>query len=211
MNLKKRTIKYFNNFYKKKKIINKPTKFAFFCLKYLKFYKGTVYDAGCGNGRDTVFFNKNNINTLGLDISESVIKKNKKQNKNLEKKYFKKNFCIFFNKKVKKNFSIYLRFTIHTITHKNEAFFFKSLFKQKKLEYLFIETRTTKDEFFKVGKKVGRNEYFSDHYRRFIVPKEIKKSLSKKFKIIYIKQSNQFAKYKNFKPSVLRIIAKKNK
>ena len=64
-------------------------------------------------------------------------------------------------------------------------------------------------EFYKVGKKVGRNEYISDHFRRFIVPKEIKKTLSKKFDIVFAKQSTQFAKYKNFKPKVLRIIAKK--
>ncbi len=209
MNLSKKTIFYWNNFYSKKKVIKKPTKFALFCLKYLKSYDGTLYDAGCGNARDTVFFNKKKISTIGLDISGSVIKINKKQNKKLKKKFFKKNFCTFFKKKIKQNFSVYLRFTIHTINHKDEKIFLNSLHKQKNLDYLFIETRTTEDEFFKVGEKVGRNEYISDHFRRFIVPKEIKKTLSKKFHIIYLKQSNQFAKYKNFKPNVLRIIAKK--
>tara|TARA_B100000575_G_C22991508_1_gene571689 strand:+ start:318 stop:953 length:636 start_codon:yes stop_codon:yes gene_type:complete len=209
MNLTKKTINYWNNFYSKKKAINKPTNFAFFCLNYLNSYSGILYDAGCGNGRDTVFFNRKNINTIGLDISGSAIKINKKKNKQLQKKFFKKNFCNYFKKKIKKNFSVYLRFTIHTINYKNEKIFLNSLFKQKNLDYLFIETRTTQDEFYKVGKKVGRNQYISDHFRRFIVPKELKKTLSKKFHIIYLKQSIQFAKYKNFKPNVLRIIAKK--
>ncbi len=209
MSLSKKTIHYWNNFYSKKKVINKPTKFALFCLKYLNSYSGILFDAGCGNARDTVFFNKKKINTIGLDISDSIIKINKKHNKRLKKKFIKKNFCNFFKKEIKSNFSVYLRFTIHTINHKSEKVFFNSLSKQKNLNYLFIETRTTQDEFYKVGKKVGRNEYISDHFRRFIVPKEIKKTLSKKFDIIFAKQSTQFAKYKNFKPKVLRIIAKK--
>ena len=61
MNLTKKTISYWNNFYSKKKVINKPTKFALFCLKYLNLYSGTLYDAGCGNARDTVFFNKKKL------------------------------------------------------------------------------------------------------------------------------------------------------
>ena len=85
----------------------------------------------------------------------------------------------------------------------------KNLENQKYLEYLFIETRTIDDELFGIGKKVGRNEYFSDHYRRFIVPSELKKKLKNKFKIIYFKQSKTFARFKKFKPNVLRIIAKR--
>ena len=51
------------------------------------------------------FFLTKKINTIGLDISGSVIKINKKQNKHLRKKKFiKKNFCNFFKKKIKKNF-----------------------------------------------------------------------------------------------------------
>ena len=57
----KKKIKYWDNFYKKKKLTLKPSKFAIFCKKILKNYKGTLYDIGCGNGRDSIYFNKNNI------------------------------------------------------------------------------------------------------------------------------------------------------
>ena len=43
-------------------------------------------------------------------------------------------------------------------------FYFKSIINQPNLQYLFIETRTTDDELFGIGKKIGKNEYFSDHY-----------------------------------------------
>ena len=85
----------------------------------------------------------------------------------------------------------------------------KGLEKQKNLEFVFIETRTTKDELFGVGKKIGKNEYIDTHYRRFIEPQVLKKQLSKKFKIIYYKQAKNLAKYKKENPCVLRIIAKK--
>jgi len=98
---------------------------------------------------------------------------------------------------------------MHTINHKEEEIFFQSIFKQPNLEYLFIETRTTDDELFGVGKKIGKNEYFSDHYRRFIIPGNLKKLLKKKFKIIVFKQSKNFARYRNYKPNILRIVAKK--
>ena len=117
---------------------------------------------------------------------------------------------VINKKKIKEKFSIYSRFTLHTINHENEKKLIKSLINEKNLEYIFIETRTIQDEFFGVGKKIGRNEYISNHYRRFIVPSELKKTLSKNFKIIYFKQSKSFAKFKSYKPNVLRVIAKKN-
>ena len=68
---------YWNNFYKKKHI-SKPSLFAKFCVSKLRNYNKTIYDIGCGNGRDTVFFNKKKINSIGIDKSYSAIKKNKK-------------------------------------------------------------------------------------------------------------------------------------
>ena len=205
----KKIEKYWNSFYKKKGLVIRPTKFSYFCLKFLKNYKNTLFDAGCGNGRDTIFFNRQGIDTVGLDISTKAIKNNKKKYKNLEKKFKRKNFCIFFKKRISEKFSVYSRFTLHSVNHLEESIWIKNLKSQKNLEYLFIETRTIDDEFFGVGKRVGKNEYFSDHYRRFIVPSEIKKKLSKNFRIIYFRQSKSFAKFKKFKPNVLRIIAKK--
>lgn len=206
---RKKAINYWNYFYSKKNIINKPSKFAIFCLKYLKNYQGDLFDIGCGNGRDAFFFNKKNINTIGLDFSNQIIKKNKRKNKKALLKFIRVNFCKYFNKKINNKFSIYSRFTMHTINHKEEKMFFKSIIKQPNLKYLFIETRTTDDELFGVGKKVGKNEFFLDHYRRFIIPNELKTCIKKNFKIIYFKKSKNFAKFKIYNPNVLRIIAKR--
>ena len=54
-------LKYWNYFYKKKNLVIQPSKFATYCQKVLKGYKGIVYDIGCGNGRDVIFFNKKKL------------------------------------------------------------------------------------------------------------------------------------------------------
>ena len=67
-----------------------------------------------------------------------------------------------------------------------------SLNKQKKLEYIFIECRTIKDDIYGKGKKIGKHEFVDTHYRRFIDPKELKRRLSKHFKISYFMSVEKF-------------------
>ena len=205
------SIKYWNKFYKKTNHIKKATLFAKFCAKKLKNYSGTLYDVGCGNGRDVFYFNKKKINCIGIDRSHEVIKKNLKgDHLPLSNKFIKSDFITFFKKKINnKKFSIYSRFTLHTINYKDEKKFLQNLSKQKKLDFIFIETRTTKDELYGTGKKIGRHEFISSHYRRFIDTNEIKVKLKKKFSIKYFKEGRNFAKFKKENPWILRIIAKK--
>lgn len=208
--MKKNNLHYWNQFYKKINLTRKPTKFAKFCSSKIKNYKGQIFDVGCGNGRDVLYFNQKKIKCTGIDKSTNAIKILKNKYSIIKDKFVNYDFCIFFNKIIKdKNFSVYSRFTLHAINYKKEQIFFKNLSKQKKLEYLFIETRTLKDEFYGKGKKVGLHEFVSSHYRRFIDPNIIKKDLSKYFKIKYFKQAKNFAKFKGENPCVLRIIAKK--
>ena len=46
-------------------------------LKKLKKNK-TLLDIGCGNGRDTFYFNKKGLNVVGLEKSKIAVKNNKK-------------------------------------------------------------------------------------------------------------------------------------
>lgn len=206
----KKSINYWNNFYKKKNIL-KPSNFSIFCENFLKKkkYKSKLFDIGCGNGRDTVFFNKKKIDCIGLDISSEVIKINKIKFKNIKKNFSNKDFSIFFKKKINVSFSIYSRFTWHTINDFQEKILLNYLVKQNKLDYIFIETRTIKDDLYNKGTKIGTHEFITSHYRRFINPPELKEKLKKNFKIIYFYQGKNLAKFKNENPYVLRIIAKK--
>ena len=178
-----------------------------YCKKFLKNYKGDIYDIGCGNGRDTIFFNQNKINCIGLDQSSTVIKLNKKKFKKIKKNFIKTNFVNFQYKNKNKSFSIYSRFTLHSINKKQEKILIKKMIKLKNLDYLFIEARTIYDELFGIGKKIGKNEYVTSHYRRFINPQELKKEIKKNFKIIEFKVSRGFAIFKKENPKRFTFIS----
>ena len=198
-----------------------PSKFATYCQKVLKGYKGIVYDIGCGNGRDVIFFNKKKIYCIGIDKSPQAIFRSKKNFLHYKNRFKNKNFCKFFFKQLKvANFSIYSRFSLHSISYVNEKKLLDSLINQANLEYLFIESRTLDDELYGKGKKVGKHEfvwenvsnkhkYISSHYRRFIDPSVLRKQLKKNFNVIYFKKSKGFARFRKEDPCVLRIIAKK--
>ena len=80
-------INYWNNFYKKFNL-KKPSLFAKFVLKKLK-KNSLLLEVGCGNGRDTFFFLKNNIRCTAYDISKTAIVQNRKL---FNKVFYKKKY-----------------------------------------------------------------------------------------------------------------------
>ncbi len=201
---------FWNVFYKKKLAVSKPSNFAIFVKKFLKNYTSTIIDVGCGNGRDLFYFKKNKFDIMGIDLSKnavSLIKKRLKDKKD-KKKIIHSDFARFdYKNHIKKKFSIYSRFTWHTINEKSEGSLLKKMSKMSNLEYIFIETRSDKDELYGVGKRVSNNEYITDHYRRFINKNDLVKKIRKNFKIIYLKESKGFSRFKKEDPCLIRLIA----
>lgn len=205
---------FWNKFYKKRLSLNKPSNFALFILKFIKKKHTKIVDVGCGNGRDIFFFKKNKIEFFGIELSKSASKliKTKLNKKSEKKKIFNENFVKFnYKKNIDGEFSIYSRFTWHSINKENETIFLNKMSKISNLKYLFIETRSDKDELCGVGKKISKNEYITDHYRRFINKNDLLKKIKRSFKILYIKESKGFSKFKNENPCLIRLIAEKNK
>ena len=207
---KKNNKNFWNKFYKNKLAVNKPSNFAIFINNFLKKKKTKIVDVGCGNGRDLIFFKRKKFDFIGIDLSKNaslLIKKKLKKVKD-KNKIFNDDFVNFnYKKNIKDNFSIYSRFTWHTINNKNEIIFLKKISQLQNLQYIFIETRSDKDDLFGVGKKISKNEFITDHYRRFINKKELVKKIKKNFKIIYCKETKGFSKFKNEDPCLIRIIA----
>ena len=153
------------------------------------------------------FFLKKGIKALGIDFSKTAIKKN---NSFISDKFILANICKD-NLKIKKFDYIYARFFLHTINYKEENRFLKNIKKiSKKNSKIFLEFRTTKDKLMKLGKAISKYERFHGHYRRFIKVDDFKKKLALlDYKLIYISESINFAKFKSEKPSICRVIFKK--
>lgn len=193
---------YWNQYYKSKKIDLPNSDFSKFVLKNIR-PKSSLVDIGCGDGRDTKYFAKNDIFATGVDYSSVVIKKNKQYtNSNLNFKKIDLN-----NLNSYKNYFDYgyCRFIFHAINHDLEAVLLNWL--KNNIKYkTFIETRIFD----------SKNEIINqNHYRRSFTEKYFEEVLvNNNFKIIYFETSYKFSKYKkiyevkdlNTDPLVLRAI-----
>ena len=200
-------INYWNTYYKSNKKI-KESSFARFVIKKID-KNSKIIDIGCGNGRDSFFFSKNDLKVTAIDISKSAIKNNSlKSNKNL--KFLK--FDIEKNTMSKKFDVIYCRFFIHAISEKNENKLIAFIKKIKKRNTLaFFEFRNHKDRMFQKKKIKKHNdviEFEKGHFRRIIDPKKFIKKISSKIKlkVIYKKSAKNLSIVKNDNPNLSRII-----
>lgn len=89
--------------------------------KYPNIFKGKVIDLGCGEGRDTIFLHKQNIDVQGIDISHSVIEKAKEKlgNFNDEQSIFSTGNVLYLNKYEDETFDLAMNMGCLHMIHKN--------------------------------------------------------------------------------------------
>lgn len=213
----KKKVNYWNIYYKNIKsdfYKFKPSSFAIFIKKEYLDKSINLLEIGCGNGRDTFFFNDKVNSIVALDSSSEAIIKNRKIVKinKLKINFLNKNFeKIKYNRFKKINF-VYSRFFLHTINLEQENILikvFRQFLEQNENTIFALEFRTVKDKLIKAGKKISKNERYTDHYRRFInVFKFISKLKKNNFKIIYLKQGLNLSKTKLENPHLCRIVFK---
>lgn len=211
-------IGYWDNYYKNNSTPIEPSSFAKYCLPLIK-KNSTLIELGCGNGRDSIFFARNNIFVHASDISKTAID-NLKNNipfrlkKNL--KFINEDFTNFeFEKSPNLYDTIYSRFTLHAVLNDKIEnvlqWSFKSLHQNG---LILIETRSTKDPLFSSmkGKLIDKNTFLYEkgHLRHFIERKEIVKKIKKTgFTIEEISESNNLSIMGKDNPVLLRLIARK--
>lgn len=209
---KKNLINYWDNYYDNIKNFSESS-FAKFTSNYFgkKRNGKKIIDIGCGNGRDSFYFYKQNLSVVGIDISKKAIKKNlnysnpklKFINLDIEKKTMSGKFDF-----------IYSRFFLHAINEKTEDRLLKWINKiKKKNALLFLEYRNHKDLIFRKIKNKKHNqliEFEKGHFRRIIYTEKFVKKVSKFFKgkIIYKKSAKNLSIVKGDNPNLSRIIYK---
>ena len=211
---KNNPINYWNNFYKKEsknvEIYNEST-FAKFTYKKILNKKGKILDIGCGNGRDSYFFNKKGFKVVGIDISQKAIQKNLK---NKVKNLIFKKFDIGKNKIKTKFEIIYCRFFLHTIDETLENKLINLIRNAKNNgTIVFFEFRNYKDKIFGKFNAKDHNkvvEFEKGHFRRIIDPSKFKKKFisETKSKVIYQKNGANLSVVKKDNPNLSRMIFK---
>lgn len=206
-----RDVAYWNAFYGQKiKEIEEPSNFARFVLPYLKPGK-KLMDIGCGNGRDSIYFAKNQLMVTGVDASETAI--SQLQGYNEKNALFVCDDFVTCKALYQMQYDyFYSRWTIHAISEKQEDELLRNIKDSIKPDGLFfVEVRSTKDELYGKGKLVEKNAFFyNEHYRRFIDKAEFGRKLEKLgFEIIFEKEKKGFSKTRESDPTLIRIVAKK--
>jgi len=191
---------YWKKLYKKNIVPKKESNFAKFVFNYIRKnkLKGSLLDVGCGNGRDTFYFFNKGMHVMGIDKHPPTL--------STSPEIIKQNILTFEYSNYK---FIYIRFVIHAISEKQLN---KLLLKiRNKQTFVFIETRSTKGLSADEKSKLLFNSGIGDSHFRMLYSKEyLTKKLSKKFKVLYVKESKNFAKYKSENPYCLRYVLMSN-
>lgn len=161
-----------------------------------KIKKGSkIVDIGCGNGRDTQYFEQCGHTVFAVDNVEIT-------------NFLGKNLinCDALNLDIVSDV-YYSRFFIHTLSENDFDIFLKTISNIIQNGTLFIETRAIDGEIKKLV--TFKSPIGEEHCRMLYSVDYLQHKFNKHFKIESISQSNQFAKYKNENPLIIRAILKK--
>jgi SAM-dependent methyltransferase len=202
-------------FYAKHGAPSEPSSFAQYCLPMLE--KGSVlFELGCGNGRDAIYFLRNQIRVWACDSADFPIRElNEKWSEHIKIPH--RFFCADFTNLPVAEFArkidcVYSRFTLHAINANaaNRALKWASeVVKPDGL--LMIEARSIKDPLYGRGRMVERDAFIFHHYRRFIRLNELVQQLEEMgFCIDEALESDNLAILGNDNPVLLRVRARKS-
>lgn len=203
---------YWEDYYKNAPTEQKPSLFAEFVLhEYLK--KGdNLIELGCGNGRDSIFFARNEIKVLATDQCEAEMKS---LNSSFAKVDLSFKIADFTQLPETDKFNVvYSRFTLHSISETQEDQVLKwSLENLLPGGYLCIEARGHKNELYKLGEKVAEEDHayiYNDHYRRFVEITTLVSKLEKLGFVVVLKEEKTgFAPFHDTDYVFMRVIAQK--
>ena len=203
---------YWNTYYiAPNDLIEKPSLFAREAVRYMQKGKNLL-ELGCGNGRDSLFFDEMGLNVTAIDASDKAIS-------DLQNRKLSGNACFICDDFVTASALytgqydyVYSRFSLHAINEVQEDEVIRNVYnvlKQKGL--FFIEVRSVNDEIYGLGECVGRDAFFyQGHFRRFVRRNELIKKLTEiGFEIEFCDERRGFAPFGDSDPQVIRVIARR--
>lgn len=189
-----------------------PSQFAVFALGECP--ADIIIDVGCGNGRDSLYFARRNIPTLGIDASEKAMAvcEAKAASEKLDHAVFMRSDVAApdLAKRIREHVGetqrsvlLYSRFFLHAIDEQHQDAFFslaRALMKNRP-GWIALEFRTPAD--------AVRQKVTPDHYRRY-VPMDgvLAASEGAGFVTLYSVEGRGMAKYKADDAYVGRVLAR---
>jgi len=159
----------------------------FYNLLKLKGIFGTLLDIGCGNGKNTIYFQKRGFNSTGIDFTQVAINISKKKAKELKNKpTFKVVDILDYNSG--KKFDVLLDCgCLHHIRRSNWKRYKKTIMNNLKVGgYFYLHGISGGEANKKLPKHPKKRNWIINkkgHYTTFLMNKDINKLFGKKFEI----------------------------
>jgi len=166
-----------------------------------------LYELGCGNGRDSVYFAQQGVKVMAFDQCDTEIAYLNEEKANSNLAFEAGDFTALGNRDQAQ--FIYSRFTLHSVALEEEKRTLKwSYDTLKEGGMMFIEIRSVLDDLCGQGEQVGENEFVTTHYRRFVTFKDfVQRVKDAGFSILYKQEAQGLAPYGDDDPIVIRVVA----
>jgi tellurite methyltransferase len=200
---------YWNDYYVTKQM-SAPSPFAEFCIGRYVRPDDVVLDAGCGCGRDSVFFAaKGGAEVWSVDLSRTAIEKLRQNFPAHPSLYFRHADFTRMSEEVPELDVVYSRWTLHTIDRAGQERFLLWARRRLKLSgRLLIECRSVEDALYGVGRQVGPDEFVTTHYRRFLRMEDLRGRLEALgFTVSYCEESTGWSPTSSDDPVLIRLVA----
>lgn len=209
---------YWNRFYSKAhQELEAPSTFAQHVMDELGVVKSgkRLFDLGCGNGRDALFFANRGVKVTACDRSQVAVD-TLRARPDLERFEHEPQFVVADFLELHHAYRgpapdfVYSRFTLHAVPANVQAAALgwtrRALAPGGKL---LIEVRSVKGSLYGKGKEVDRDAFLYDgHYRRFVRMDELTSELTALgFGIDSAIEASGVAVYRDDDPVVIRLVA----
>lgn len=204
---------YWDRFYAKPHPeLQDPSPFARFCLDKIP-ADGDLFELGCGNGRDALYFARNGVTVTACDQSTTAIDRlttivAASDGWRVPPRFIVRRFEDLADDDP--HDVVYSRFTLHTVDAPTASHALRWAHRNLRPGgSLLIEARTVKDVLHGMGEPAGRDAYIHDgHYRRFVRTEELAAELEGLgFTVDELAEGNGMATFGTDDPVVVRAVA----
>jgi SAM-dependent methyltransferase len=199
---------YWNSYYRDH-FISEESPFAKFCQENYFGETRSIIELGCGSGRDLKYFRSLGHDIIGVDQSKTAIEKIGGE-VDPGVKLIEGDFTAM--KLIADVDCVYSRWTLHSVSATEASRAMRWVVDALPPRGLFcIEVRSVNDSLYGIGTEIGKDEFETDHYRRFVRREELLEELSGlEFEILFELESSGLSVYKDDDPMLIRIVAKKS-
>ncbi len=175
----------------------------------------TMFEIGCGNGRDALYFAQIGMRVLASDASEAAVRRARLRSEGsriaVEPRFTECHIEALDDRHAGELDVVYMRFVLHAIPAEVASMALR--WAQRNLApggLLFIEARSVLGSLYGVGEPAGRDAFFQDgHYRRFIRVEELTRELEEVgFTVDEVCEQDGLAIHGDDDPVLIRVVAR---